>query len=225
VEALALFFRGQVAVLSAFVLVGMMFLVPTITEKALASIKAVVTGTCGPEGETHPCQFTLVSSKLDNGRFVVDPTPSGTSVGWKTSGNPLGGKELGTVTYKFGDYEAHFQFHNPAMNENAEINDCGVKIMKGPKEVQPWSFSSDIYPKSVPPGEPSGTCHHTGDVDLSITYTVRGANTGSLSGAQLEEESQTALQKQDCSQLKAKMANDEAAAAQYKSKDCEGLLK
>lgn len=44
-------------------------------------------------------------------------------------------------------------------------------------------------------------------------------------GAHLEEESQTALQKQDCMQLKAKMANDEAAAAQYKSKDCESLLK
>jgi len=44
------------------------------------------------------------------------------------------------------------------------------------------------------------------------------------SGAQQEQESQTALQKQDCMQLKAKMANDEAAAAQYKSKDCESLL-
>jgi hypothetical protein len=44
------------------------------------------------------------------------------------------------------------------------------------------------------------------------------------SGAQQEQESQTALQKQDCMQLKAKMANDEAAAVQYKSKDCESLL-
>jgi len=44
-------------------------------------------------------------------------------------------------------------------------------------------------------------------------------------GAQLEEGSQTALLKQDCMQLKEKMANDEAAAAQYKSKDCESLLK
>jgi len=40
-----------------------------------------------------------------------------------------------------------------------------------------------------------------------------------------EQESQTALQKQDCMQLKAKMANDEAAAAQYKSKDCDSLFK
>lgn len=45
------------------------------------------------------------------------------------------------------------------------------------------------------------------------------------SGAQQEQESQTAIQKQDCMQLKAKMPNDEAAAAQYKSKDCESLFK
>ena len=44
-------------------------------------------------------------------------------------------------------------------------------------------------------------------------------------GAQLEEGSQTALLKQDCMQLKEKMADDEAPAAQYKSKDCESLLK
>jgi hypothetical protein len=40
-----------------------------------------------------------------------------------------------------------------------------------------------------------------------------------------EQESQTALLKQDCMQLKEKMANDEPTAAQYKSKDCESLLK
>jgi hypothetical protein len=44
-------------------------------------------------------------------------------------------------------------------------------------------------------------------------------------GAQLEEGSQTALLKQDCMQLKEKMTSDEAAAAQYKSKDCESVLK
>jgi len=46
----------------------------------------------------------------------------------------------------------------------------------------------------------------------------------------LEEESQTALQEQTCMRLKAKMANYEglaqfdAAAEQYKSKDCQSLL-
>jgi hypothetical protein len=39
--------RGQTAVLSAFVLVGMMFLVPAITEKALGIIIAKAAGTCG----------------------------------------------------------------------------------------------------------------------------------------------------------------------------------
>ena len=64
-------------------------------------------------------------------------------------------------------------------------------------------------------------------------YGLYGHNMGNYTickpkpktGAQLEEESQTALQKQDCMQLKAKMANNEAAASQYKSKDCESLLK
>jgi hypothetical protein len=42
-------YMGQTAVLSAvFVLVGMVFLVPAITEKALAGVKAVAKGICGP---------------------------------------------------------------------------------------------------------------------------------------------------------------------------------
>jgi hypothetical protein len=59
-KVLKMDFKGQTAVLSAFVLVGMVFLVPAITEKAQASIKAVVTGTCGPEGQTHPCELTFL---------------------------------------------------------------------------------------------------------------------------------------------------------------------
>jgi len=55
--------------------------------------------------------------------------------------------------------------------------------------------------------------------NAEFTYNLRSTP------PQQEQESQTALQKQDCMQLEAKMANDEAAAAQYKSKDCESLLK
>jgi hypothetical protein len=62
-----------------------------------------------------------------------------------------------------------------------------------------------------------------------LTVTVMTSMTAgqvyAQGGAQQEQESQTALQKQDCMQLKGKMATDEAAAAQYKSKDCESLLK
>jgi len=44
-------------------------------------------------------------------------------------------------------------------------------------------------------------------------------------GAQHEAESQKAMQIAHCKDLKSRMASDESAAAQYKSKDCEGLLK
>lgn len=43
-------------------------------------------------------------------------------------------------------------------------------------------------------------------------------------GAEDEAASQRALQIQDCKQLQARMANDPAAAAQFQSKDCAGLL-
>lgn len=43
-------------------------------------------------------------------------------------------------------------------------------------------------------------------------------------GAGEEEKSQKAMQTAHCKELKEKMATDASAAAQYKSKDCEGLL-
>ena len=56
----------------------------------------------------------------------------------------------------------------------------------------------------------------------SGSYSINQVNAQSM---QEEEESQRSLQIQDCQQLKDKMADDPAAAEQYKSKDCEGLLK
>ena len=44
------------------------------------------------------------------------------------------------------------------------------------------------------------------------------------SGEQDEQDSQTAMQKADCEQLKERMGTDQNAADQYKSKDCAGLL-
>jgi hypothetical protein len=40
-----------------------------------------------------------------------------------------------------------------------------------------------------------------------------------------EDDSQLAMQKQDCLRLKADMATDQAAAKLYASKNCDGLLK
>jgi hypothetical protein len=56
----------------------------------------------------------------------------------------------------------------------------------------------------------------------SGSYSINQVN--AQGGMQEEEESQRALQIQECQQLKDKMANDPAAAQQYQSKDCEGLL-
>jgi hypothetical protein len=150
-------FKGQTAVLSAIlVVVGMMILVPAITEKALAGVKAVARGTCGPEGQTHPCEFTLVSKGLSWGKWVADPTPSGTSVGWETSGKPLGGKELGNVQYKVGEGEANLWFSNPAVGESGK-NTCGVNIWKGSPGL-------------------SGSCHAGSGIVATFTYTLRSVN-------------------------------------------------
>jgi hypothetical protein len=119
-------YRGQTAVLSVIlVLVVMMFLVPAITEKALAIIKASAIGTCGPEGQTHPCNFALFAKHLYLGKWVFLPTDSGTRVSWETSGNtPLPpGDEKGWVQYQVGGEPVTLWFDNPANGNNkCEIN-------------------------------------------------------------------------------------------------------
>ena len=112
-------YKGQTAVLlSIFVLVGMMFLVPAVTERALARIEATATGTCGPEGQTHPCEFTLLGKNLNKGKFVEQPSESGTSVKWVTAGNPAPGDEEGSVLYKVEGARAQLWFKNPSVGSN-----------------------------------------------------------------------------------------------------------
>ena len=135
--------RGQTALLSIiFVLVGMVVLVPAITETALGFIHATADGTCGPEGQTHPCEFTFVSKQLDTtyaarpqgnplGKWISEPTQSGTRVTWSTAGAggnnliPLPGDEKGSVTYKVGDETAVLYFDNPVFGTNT----CSVSGM------------------------------------------------------------------------------------------------
>ncbi len=100
-------YKGQTAVLSAIlILVGMIFLVPAITEKALAIVQGRAYGTCGPEGQTHPCQFTFLEKELHgadasnvkwaedvgcydtHGSRVGAPVPPCDRVGWETRGFP-----------------------------------------------------------------------------------------------------------------------------------------
>ncbi len=147
-------FKGQTAVLSAFVLVGMVFLVPAITEKAQASIKAVVTGTCGPEGQTLPCSFALVRQHLTFGSWEQFPSSGGNNVGWKTRGAEPG-DETGSVVYRVsGGGEAELHFANPLIGSNK----CDVVILSGQ-------------------GQLSGTCNAgKGYVDAQFTYTLRSLN-------------------------------------------------
>ncbi len=70
-----------------FVLVGMVFLVPAVSEKALAIIHATATGTCGIatnlgplNGIVQPCEFTLMNKELKEGVWRAYPTQSGTRV-------------------------------------------------------------------------------------------------------------------------------------------------
>jgi hypothetical protein len=128
-------FKGQTAVLSViFVLVGMMFLVPTITDKALAGVDATATEQCFEhtgQNPPDPCQFTLVGSHLDSGKWTSQPTQSGTRVTWSTTGGV--GNEKGSVTYDVSlgpgrtKETAVLSFDNPLIGDN----ECGVKGIAG----------------------------------------------------------------------------------------------
>jgi hypothetical protein len=122
-------YRGQTAVLSAIlVLVGMMFLVPVITGKALTVIHATAKGVCGPATQIHSCQFTLVGSHLDTGTWISQPTQSGTLVTWSTTGGGMG-DEKGSVTYNVGvgqQKETAVLTFEISYTHNIGSNKCGV---------------------------------------------------------------------------------------------------
>jgi hypothetical protein len=124
-KVLKMDFKRQTAVLPAiFVLVGMFFLVPAITEKALATVHAIATGECGYIGQIRPCQFTLVSKHLEFGTWTSQPSPSRTVVTWSTTGGKPFGDEKGSVTYKVGEGTAVLSFENPVIG----FNKCSVSM-------------------------------------------------------------------------------------------------
>jgi hypothetical protein len=141
-------FKGQTTILAAiFVLAGMIFLVPAITEKALAGVHATATGVCGPPGQTKACQFTFSAKDLNSrARWVSEPTPSGTFVTWSTVGNPQPSDEKGSVTYKIGEDTAILSFDNPVIGKNS----CNVG------------------------GSVGGTCDAGSGQNAAFTYDVRG---------------------------------------------------
>ena len=146
-------YKRQTAVLSAFVLVAMMFLVPAVIERALARIEATATGTCGPEGQTHPCEFTLLGKNLYKGEFLEQPSESGTSVKWVTGGNI--GDEEGSVLYKVEGARAQLWFKNPLVGS--------ISNLVGSNECK-------IYSSTV---ESSSSCTAGKGMDAKFTYNLR----------------------------------------------------
>jgi hypothetical protein len=141
-------FKGQTAVLSAMlVLVGMVFLVPAITEKALGGIHATASGECGTKTQTHPCQFTLIGRHLGPGTWISQPTPSGTRVTWSTGGNV--GDEIGWVLYNVEGGTAKLYFINPLVGSN---------------ECHLYELSAGM----------TGTCHAGEGQNAEFTYNLRG---------------------------------------------------
>jgi hypothetical protein len=140
------------------VLVGMMILVPAITEKALAIIHATATGTCiNLEGHTVKCEFTFMDKKLISGIWCAYPTKSGERVGWDTAGSSCSGAnftpkdEEGWVLYKVGMGEAKLHFNSPAVGSNK----CNVEIVSGQGEHGL-----------------SGACHAAVGHSAAFTYTL-----------------------------------------------------
>jgi hypothetical protein len=149
-------FKGQTAVLSAIlVLVGIIFLVPAITEKALAEyeptikIHATAKGVCTAATPnpnmprvtnavvTQPCHFTWETDNLEKGKWTSPPSRSGTDVTWSAEavctarlclGGVLGESGIiGSVTYKVGEETAVLSFENPVIG----YNKCSISGIGG----------------------------------------------------------------------------------------------
>jgi hypothetical protein len=115
-------YKRQTAVVAIFALVGMMFVVPAITGKAMALPSKVVAradGRCG----TTPCDLRLITYVLISGFWVITPTQDGTLVGWNAQAIHGVGNVAGVVTYGIiHDGErvgtATFTFLNPLVGPN-----------------------------------------------------------------------------------------------------------
>jgi hypothetical protein len=114
-------YKKQTTVLSVmFVLVGMMFLIPAITEKAQASITAHARAAfpfLNVRGIMYPYSgfFTTYPGAV--------PGSGGREITWATSG--LGGNEIGQVVANVGP--AHTQVHLHFINPFIGPNHCFVQ--------------------------------------------------------------------------------------------------
>jgi hypothetical protein len=111
-------YKKQTIVLSViFLLVATMFIVPAITEKALATIFGNAVSTRG--------DFHNIGYHISPGFFVCLPMPCiknyGNVLQWKTTG--LGGSERGYVSARVGTAQVFFHFSNPFRGPNT----CSVE--------------------------------------------------------------------------------------------------
>ncbi len=142
-------YKGQTAVLSViFVLVGMVFLVPAVTEKALATVRGSATATCGPQ--KVECPLVWQADHLVSGWWVNKPSISGLDVTWQTGSN-VALNEEGWILYKVEGGTAQLWFSNPLVGSN---------------ECQVNQLSSGM----------TGTCHAGKGMDAQFTYTLHNSN-------------------------------------------------
>jgi uncharacterized membrane protein YgcG len=145
-------YKRQTTVLSViFVLVGMIFLVPAITGKAEAIIRATVL----LHGQAAKLTWTLLAAEMIHGAFTERPTQKGDQIAWTTHGfiiPPFGGDELGFVKYSTAAGDVTFLFSNPFTGKNtckitvenpALHGDC--KITQGPTASAFYNVFSNSF--------------------------------------------------------------------------------
>ena len=111
-------YKRTTTVLSVmFVLVGMMFLVPAMTEKALATIEAAAECV-----ESCSGSFSNISGHMSAGMFLLPPMfrPFEKDIIWITKGPGFYGNERGYVVANVGIFHGKvtFYFNNPARGDN-----------------------------------------------------------------------------------------------------------
>jgi hypothetical protein len=130
--------QTAVMLLAIFLCGGMMFVVPSITEKAMATndntIEARAEGQCGPTGDVKPCILTWGGQHMYHGYFQLSPSKGPTEVAtWKSANNGRALDNEGYVYYEFGGNSAanrgivQLDFYNPGNGANT----CHVNVIKG----------------------------------------------------------------------------------------------
>jgi len=144
-KVLKMDYKGQTTVLSViFVLVGMIFMVPAISEKA----EAVINATVLLHGQAAKLTWTLLAAQMTHGGFTERPTQKGDQIRWITHGVlvPFGsGNEEGFVKYGTGGGDVAFSFHNPFSGTNRCKITVDNSALQGDCSMTQGNFASAFY--------------------------------------------------------------------------------